>query len=440
MSQFTESETPIEKSKFAHDQYGMKIGIDIGGGTSDVLIYETANQRGDTTNVPLLATSFSFAGNVMFGKINGDSAVMLNSENVWFNVLKKQVSETGTISGNGVTANIVDIDPNKHNITDFMDFIFTHILNNREAEIRLAMSNPALKFISLMHISALIWEVAKVCKVKLKDMYPDLIALSGNGSKLILMSEKNCDEKDRIIKKLFEGIFQTIYKKDFPDIKIDIYKEPKKATAEGALSLLALRKGKDRVNVAKVNYSLYRERLYLLSEDDENELSNVGGSCGGISIVNNVPNPDSSSEDLFGGMFDSAPRPEPATKKTEPDSEENYGACPETNCISRDWKEIAAEVGLFLDFYFRLAGAPLGGKISTSGISTIKTNIFGSDSRYDTEKMQTLIERAKKTIEIRAQVMSNGLSPDFRIKDSIFLAVMAQIIAEVIKFFGKNSK
>lgn len=438
LSQFTESETPIEKANFADDQYGIKIGIDIGGGTSDVIIYEpnSNNRSGKTINEATLATSFSFAGNVMFGKINGDNAVMLNSENIWFNILKKQVSETGTISGNGVTANIVDIDPNKHNITDFMDFIFTHIMKNREAEIRLAMANPALKFVSLMHISALIWEVAKVCNAKLNGKYPTHIALSGNGSKLIVMSEKNGAKKDEAIKKLFDIIFMTVYQKDKqPNITVEIYSEPKKATAEGALNIMEKqRNSAKRADVAMVNYSLYRDRLYLLSED---KLSNDGGCSGDSSILNNAAPSDLSSEDPFGGMFDTASANE---STPEPTPEKSNVVCPETNSISNDWKEIAAEVGLFLDFYFKLAGAPLGGKISANGISTIRNSIFGNDSCYDTEQMNTLIERAKKTIEIRAQVMSNGLNTDLRIKDSVFLAVMAQIIAETIKYFGKNFK
>lgn len=444
LCRFTESETPIEKASFANTPNDIKVGIDIGGGTSDVIIYEpnNNNRSGNTINEATLAASFSFAGNVMFGKIIGNDAAMLNKDNVWYNVLSKQVQMEGasSINGDGVTANILDAGPNKHNITDFMDFIFSHVMSRNEAQMRMAMANPALKFISLMHVSSLIWEVAKICRVKLNDKLPTYIALSGNGSKLILMSEKNDANKSNTITKLINLIFATVYGKTNININVETYSEPKKATAEGALNIIEKQKNLEKhVNVATVNYSLYRNKLYLLSEE---VLDNMGGTSGNNMLgTDNSFGNASQGEDLFGGMFDSISMPEPQETSTPSDTTNlNYGTCPETDIILKEWKEIAAEIGEYLDFFFKLAGAPLGGKINQGGISMIRRGVLGDDSRYDTENMYTLIERAKKTIDIKAQVMSNGLNADNRIKESIFLAVMAQIVAEVIKFFGKNAK
>jgi len=434
---FTESETPMEMAPFADNQNGIKVGIDIGGGTSDVIIYEPIqDHQGNTVNRPTLATSFSFAGNVMFGKISGRGAVMANRSNVWFRLMRPFVAEEDAgITGQGVKSRIVDIDESNNNVTEFMDYIFTHGMNNpaQAIAVRQGMNQSPLLFISLMHISALLWEIAQVCKLKLNGKFPTNIVLSGNGSKLILMSQKGDKNRKDLIKQLMNGIFSTVYgKNSLNRIEVELLKEPKRATANGALKL-ASKNVRDSV-VADNYYIPFDGKIH---HKNNNMLDMDNNSCGGVTFDKPTQNDEVSN--AFGGIFnfdEPKDKQQPVDNKEKTFEEEDSSLL--TEAISTKWKRIAKQVGDFLDFYFKLAGAPLGGNISPNGVLTIREYILGSRNSYETEQMLELIERAKKTIENNILVMSNGHVGNMTINESVFLSVMAQFIAEVIKFFGEQ--
>lgn len=430
---FTESETPIESTNVA-TEHVVKVGIDIGGGTSDVIIYEPAqdSRTGNTINKVSLATSFSFAGNTMFGKLIGRNAEITNDENIWYRMMRSFIPQDS--NNTGMHSKVVNLSPNGRNITEIMDYIFSHAMKDQERNVRAMMGKPWLKFISLMHISAIIWEVAKVCKMKLgEDVMPETVALSGNGSKLIMLSEMDGPQKNQLITALVQYIFHVVYNKPEQPIKVVKLDQPKRATAYGAIKL-----ANNGCNQSKANncyYIPFCGRIYL----QDNSQLQLGGFENSTYVETpqqpTTPSGASSLDILFGAPSQSAPVENPVVNSNAtPDI-----GMPTINSIMANWQEIANEVGEFMDFYYQLSASPLGGGISQQTCQTIRNNIFGSTSSYETQKMQNYIRRAQEIIQFNASQASEETETQSDIKESVFLQVIAVQLAATIKMFGSMS-
>jgi hypothetical protein len=149
---------------------------------------------------------------------------------------------------------------------------------------------------------------------------------------------------------------------------------------------------------------------------------------------------DNDSSNLFGDLFMSDTPATSAVSQNTTSQDEVNDACPDTNALLNDWEKIADYVGVFFDFFSYIATKSIGGKISKEGTENIRRSIFGSPKNYRTEKMQEYISYAKTTIENRIRMMSSSDNIDLTIRESVFLAVIAQILAEIIKFFGNRMK
>lgn len=426
---FTESETPIESTIVA-TEHVVKVGIDIGGGTSDVIIYEPGQDRrtGSTINNVSLATSFSFAGNTMFGKLIGKDAEITNDENIWYKMMKSFIPQDTNSSG--MHSKVVDLSPNGRNITEIMDYIFSHAMKDQERNVRALMGKPYLKFISLMHISAIIWEVAKVCKMKLGDnVMPETVALSGNGSRLIMLSEMDGNHKNRLIEALVRHIFHIVYNKPEQHIKVIKLDQPKRATAFGAIKL-----ANSGSNASKANNCYYLPFCGKIYLQDNSQLQFGGFNQTGTTPISQEPAepaPVASSLDL---LFGATPQPTASQEPvvTQVSTEDK----PTIDSIMSNWKEIAKEVGEFMDFYYNLSASPLGGGISPSTCHAIRNEIFGSTTSYETEKMKNHIKRAKDIIAFNARQAAEETETKSEIKESVFLQVIAVQLAATIKMFG----
>ena len=179
----------------------------------------------------------------------------------------------------------------------------------------------------------------------------------------------------------------------------------------------------------------YLDKLYCVSEDF---FGSVNGAADFSQGSNSTDDNDSSS--LFGDMFMFDTTATSATSQNTTSHNEVNDACPDTNALLNDWERIADYVGVFFDYFSTIAATPIGGKISREGTESIRRSIFGSPNNYRTEKMQEYISYAKTTIENRIRMMSSSDSVDLTVRESVFLAVIAQILAEIIKFFGSRMK
>lgn len=419
---FTESETPIEMAQFTGAlNIRYLVGVDIGGGSTDVIVYDRKPGNGErTVDEPMLASSFGFAGNAMFGTLYGHEAVIKNEHNVWFKTLQQyvDVSSTSHQSG-GLETRTVDINPSKSNITEVMDFILSKTMVENETAIRDAMATPYIRFVNLFHTAALIWEIANLCKSQLPArVYPNAISLSGNGSKLLLMSIKDLVERENYVKQVINLIFSAVYGFNIRDIDVVLLAEPKKATAAGAIKLLSRNRKSCGSQYSCIRYN---GEVYFLNQDGFMAL-NEGNGAASVESQFEV--------DLgFGDVPVSAPSPVSAPK--------NNFACPELSAIDADKKAISEEVGQFFDLYMKIAATPLAGRWGEATLNGIKTQLLGytSENGYYSEKMCGYIDLAKRTLEGKisaANAISQGLN------DSVFLAVVGQIMAKLMEVFSKK--
>lgn len=431
--QFTESETPIELAEFSGglNNYYL-VGIDIGGGSTDVIVYNRKPASGSRPFVdkPILATSFGFAGNAMFGTLYGHDAVLKNGENIWFTTLKDYVQQEDTAThAFGLETRTVDINPDKSNITEVMDYILTKTMVDKETIVRDAMATPFIRFVNLMHTAALIWEIANVCKCRLGDQSPDAISLSGNGSKLLLMPVKDNREREKYVSRVINTIFSAVYGKKIDNIQVKLLPEPKKATANGAIKLSELTK---ESNVTRYSCIRYNGKLYYLNAEglgDETETIDVS---------------ETGSGDLFNvNLFGESAIPASMPQSTEPQPSTCFKrdyACPQLDSIKTDKDAIADEVGRFFDLYCQLAVTPLAGRWAPDTLNSIRCHLLGytNENKYHSKEMYNYIALAHRTLEGKNDSMDETFS-NKSINDSVFLAVVAQIMASLMGLFGKKT-
>ncbi|MDR1898089.1 MAG: hypothetical protein LBR10_15010 [Prevotellaceae bacterium] len=205
------------------------VAMDIGGGTTDIVIY--------CNDTPEILTSVRFAANSVFGdafngspQINGFIKIFQGriasalEQNKLYDILDvfRQLIDTGTSS-------------------DIIAFFFS-IENNkkvRDAEIpvsfnqMLTMDND-LKIIFVLFYSSLIYHIAKIMKVKGLDA-PRFMTFSGTGSKIINIVDSSVNLN--ILSKLTAIIFRKVMGQNPGNIELQQYPEPKEITCKGGLKI-----------------------------------------------------------------------------------------------------------------------------------------------------------------------------------------------------------
>lgn len=227
-----ESMAPFYYYKFSNiipgGNHTPAVSIDIGGGTTDVVIFKN--------NAPLFLTSFKFAANTIFGdaflSLRKDDLGMLGKHLPHFkkelganNRYKKVLTALEQVCMRGKSADInafLFSLENNPKIDSSSLFSYDMLLNNDEE----------LKIVFLYFYSAIIYHVAawmKACGVEM----PTYVFMSGTGSKVlnILSPEKNFIEQlaTKIFAKVYESAAQEKIK-IITDSKI-----PKEATSKGGL-------------------------------------------------------------------------------------------------------------------------------------------------------------------------------------------------------------
>ncbi|MCQ2112460.1 MAG: hypothetical protein MJY95_03855 [Bacteroidaceae bacterium] len=208
--------------------------IDIGGGSSDVVIY----QRESDSKLPSVVTSFRFAANTLFGDAfsevpQGDHNPMLIKYVDYFRKLFNSDDDLyGELSG------ILDDIVSKKKSEDINAFLFSVAANkvtrgNDVFSYNLRLNQDGLrKIIFIYFYTTIIYYVAKLMMNKGLDM-PRSIMFSGTGSKVlnIVGSHRELDSFTQII-------VERIYGKEYDDNGFSVVieeKEPKQITCRGAL-------------------------------------------------------------------------------------------------------------------------------------------------------------------------------------------------------------
>ncbi len=206
------------------------VSIDIGGGTSDVVIFQKER--------PIALTSARFAANSIFGDGYGGSP-----NNNGF-ILKYQEKINQLIVDNQLTnlKGAFDQISSKKKSEDLIAFFFSLEKNtaviNKKAPLLFNswLSNDNdLKIIFIVFYSSLIYHIANLMKAKGIDA-PTNILFSGTGSKSILITNgsSNLDKLDKLTGLIFDKVFKD---NENHKVKINIEPNPKEITCKGGLEI-----------------------------------------------------------------------------------------------------------------------------------------------------------------------------------------------------------
>ncbi|MCB0536856.1 MAG: hypothetical protein KDE33_04940 [Bacteroidetes bacterium] len=207
------------------------VSIDIGGGTSDIVVFKQ--------NMPLLLTSFKFAANTIFGDGYSEFGAAKSNGliNKYFSHFDNLLSTNKLNDLSKVLASIKEKDRSE----DLNAFFFSIEDNSKIKDKKLFSYNSLLskdddlKIIFIYFYTAIIYHIAELMKLKEIEL-PKHIIFSGTGSKIlnIISSDK------KILSDFSKAIFERVYARSFDsdDLSIETEKEmPKEVTCKGGLML-----------------------------------------------------------------------------------------------------------------------------------------------------------------------------------------------------------
>ena len=223
---------------------GSFVSIDIGGGTTDTVIYQPTENRLDT--VPVALSSFRFAGDAIFGDAfterDADNNPLIRHYGEYF---KRLISKNSDISY--LNSILQDVLKRKRS-QDVNAFLFSienveQLRNLREVDRNIYSYNTLLrndqqrKLIFMYFYAAIIYYIAQSMRARDYEM-PKQIYFSGTGSKILnILGSK--DQVEEFTQLILERVFGKQYTERF-SIKIE-HKSPKQITCRGGIRLETLR-------------------------------------------------------------------------------------------------------------------------------------------------------------------------------------------------------
>lgn len=225
--------------------FGTSVLMDIGGGTSDVVVYRD--------NVPVLVSSYRFAGNTIFGDGFTEFGNIQNNM-----LVKKYYREFGELlNEHSVLKSIADELYANNKAADFNAFLFS-LSNNAMIKNKALLDYNSkladdgdIKIVFLYFYVAKIYHVAKVMKKKGIDLPGNLI-FSGNGSKVLNIVSANPVRLAGLASEVFGYVYQQTAPKG---LKVSIEKDiPKAITSKG--SIIHYSRLENEVSLKDIKYTL----------------------------------------------------------------------------------------------------------------------------------------------------------------------------------------
>jgi hypothetical protein len=206
------------------------VSIDIGGGTSDVMIFAEGE--------PQLITYFKFAGNAIFGDgFNGNI-----SNNGFVQKYYPKIKDILTQNNLKAEVSILDkIYEDNSSSADLVNFFFS-LKNNKnikDQQLELNFSkmleeDSEFKILFLIFYSSIVYHIAEMMKIKGMDT-PRNILFSGTGSKTLKIIDS--DTRLSSLTELFEEIFNKVYGVDDSRIRVKTDPNPKELTCKGGFHI-----------------------------------------------------------------------------------------------------------------------------------------------------------------------------------------------------------
>ena len=202
------------------------VTIDVGGGTTDVLVIKD--------DVPVAMTSFRFASNAIFG----DGYNWSPETNGFVKKYKDDINDR--LVGNSMhlkdTLNAFQEIMNCDNSSDIAAFFFSLAGNAAVVRNRIPLdfmgmlcNDPKMKYVFIVFYGSVIYHIAKLIKAKNLPI-PQVVAFSGNGSKTLNVLSPNEQTISVFVTRVFRKVLG-----ECPDIRVIKVDEPKLATSKGGI-------------------------------------------------------------------------------------------------------------------------------------------------------------------------------------------------------------
>lgn len=216
------------------------VSIDIGGGTSDVVIYQPTDDRLDS--IPVAISSFRFAGDALFGDAfaerDADNNPLIAHYGEYF---RRLIEKNADISY--LNSILIDVRKNKRS-SDINALLFSienveQLRALREVDRNLYSYNTLLrndnqrKLIFIYFYSAIIYYIAQSMKARGLEQ-PKQVYFSGTGSKILNIIGTKSQVRE-LTQQIFEQVFGSTLNASF-DIKIE-QECPKQITCRGGIKL-----------------------------------------------------------------------------------------------------------------------------------------------------------------------------------------------------------
>lgn len=229
----TESVAPYEYYKGSVNNANNMVSIDIGGGTSDVVL---ANN-----GVVDYISSFRFAANSIFGDAYAQQGGgSINSLLTCYEPTIKKVLDDNSLVELSKICESHFADHISSNIASFFfslkenKEVVEKGVNNHLDFNKMLQNDNDFKIVFLLFYSALLYHVAKMMQAKEKEM-PRHICFSGNGSKVIKILSTSNETLEEYTKFLFEKVYERKYASDGLTI-LQNERNPKEVTCKGGIS------------------------------------------------------------------------------------------------------------------------------------------------------------------------------------------------------------
>ncbi len=205
------------------------VSIDIGGGTTDIIVFEDRN--------PSLLTSFRFAADAIFGDGYGSDS----NSNGFVQEFKDDIIKI--LGNNGLDELLKaykSIEPRKKS-TDIIAFFFS-LANNKEVldkNVQIDFGKTLeecekYKIVFILFLTSIIYHLAVIMKSKNMAM-PRYITFSGTGSKTLKILTPENSILESFTKLIFEKVFQEKYDPNGLSLIFNS-QNPKEATCKGGIS------------------------------------------------------------------------------------------------------------------------------------------------------------------------------------------------------------
>ena len=282
-----ESVAPYYYYKTKRTNVNNIVTIDIGGGTSDIVI---AN-HGEVQHI----TSFRFAANSIFGDVSDNNEAQQNGIIRQFK--EKIINQLRSNKLQGILK-ILDNLERENNSANIASLFFS-LKDNKDLKdnkididfYRELQLDTTQKITFLIFYCAIIYHLAQIMKAKKLEM-PRHIGFSGNGSKTIKILTEDQNLLETLTKKIFEKIYGSQYPHD--GLSIVLMDNPKEATSMGAIMV------KDKADFL----SIIQKKIILKGTDGETfvndsmSYNDIKGDVNG-----NVENVKKETEKFFDFLF-----------------------------------------------------------------------------------------------------------------------------------------